>query len=797
MFHCHRPGLALCLTLLLTLATAAGAQAQKSVRAVTRLGPFGLSLALVNDQVWLFEFSADSPPADQPLELSSMISPAVRLRSPAGGGDSWSSPSVRVQLSQSPPAITITNQDGGRLFTLSPYAPDGQLTGLNFTGDYSHLLGLGSDIQNSSGKLNLLGTQLRPAGPFGNGRVPMFGALANQVQPPVIYALGDGQACGAILVDETRPLMWNLKGQPWSVYTAGPLGPGRTFRFLLITGPDMKGLRGQLMDLTGRPPVPPKQALGVWASGLTAAEPAGWENELNLLKTTVPGLAGLLTSPDPDLKTKSDMIRGRDLRLMLDESAYVPEQSPYYDDMARRAFLVRQPSGSPLVVNHLGQPSALVDYTNGAAATFWHSLFRAGQISAGVSSFRLTDGDLEDASISAYYEGSPGSQAHSHYAWANVFPLKWLEGVVTSIKNQRMMVRPRLLFLSRTGLPGLSRLSGALYNGEASLFITRAAQAYRAHLALSGFDYYSSDLSHNLLNRPLDQNLQIYDTWLAKNALTDIPLILPAEMLLRQGARYNLALRESLGPYYYSLAWESYLSGQPLLAPLAYHFQDDLLARDRTGELMLGQGLLIGLDFDGAAERADVYVPQGRWYNWRTGEVIDQKESGLVSLDLKDAGQLTPPILARAGAIIPGLADMPLKGGHIEKTSSLKIFIGEEKTSDFTWYEDDGETLAYQNNLFSRTNINAVTHKDGSTVVTIQARDGHWDGAPTERRLLVDIYGPKAPGEATLDNLPHNRVARIADLDQLDSGWASIGTNRIRFKTPPLDTSVDHILWFK
>ena len=776
----------------------AEALAQRGPRTVAELGPFKLSMGLIGDEAWLFEIAApDSEPAGQ-FELSMMIDPALKVSAPSGDGASWSSPSFSVKLNQNPPSINISDKDGRRIFLLSPYAPDKQLTGLNFQGEYSHIFGLGADYQRTVSTLNLLGSTNRPANPFGNGRTTGFGGRPNQVQAPVIYGLGEGSRCAALFVDETLPLQWSFTGQPWTVSSAGPLGPSQSFRFIVIGGESLPALRGKYMNLIGRPPVPSKTALGVWASALEGHSETDWREKIAYLKNNVPGLAGLMAKGQDELNSFMEMARAFNLRVMADESAYVSQESPYYSEMARRSFLVRQnDAGGPImVVSHNGRPSGLVDYSNNAAPTFWHSLFRAEQIGAGLLSFRLTDGDLDAFSPTAYYEGPPGGQVHSHYAWANSYALKWVEGLTAGFQNQRMRMRPRLVLVSRTGLPGLARLSATLYNGEASLFGGRSMLASRANLSLAGFDYYSSDIDHNLAQRPPDQFGQSYDTWLAKSVLTDMPLMLPEDILLRPGARYNLALRESLIPYFYSLAWEAHLSGQPFLAPLAYYFQEDPKARDRLEEMMLGPGLLVGLEFDGGAEKAELYVPAGRWYNWRSGEVLDQKESGLVSLDLKDAGQVTPPILAKGGAIIPGLVEVSLKGGAPEKIASLKIFIG-ENPSEFTWYEDDGETLAYQAKVFAKTHISAVSQNDGSTVVTIKAREGGWDGAPAERPLLIDIYGPRAPGEATLDNMPHNRVARAVELDQLDSGWASFGANRIRFKTPPLDMSVDHVLWFK
>ena len=783
--------------LVLPLASGQEALAQQPQRAITRFGNFTLSMAVVNDNTWLFEISALPVEASKPVDTSIMVAPNTQFHLPSGSGQTWQSATTSVTVAQNPPALTVANGDVP-LFTFSPYAPDSQLTGLNFSGPFSHLMGLGADFRLSGDVLNLMGETILPGGPFGNARMPRFNYTPNQIQIPLLYGLGEGKTSGAVFIDETMPLMWSFKGQPWTVTAAGPLRPEQSFRFFVITGPDMPSIRSEFMALTGRPPVPPQKALGVWATGLRENNESDWRGKINLLKNAVPGLAGLMVTVHDDITFLQETATSYDLRLMMDESAYVPQNSSLFSEMARRSFLVRQggPTGQPTLVQHNGRLSGLVDYTNPAAPTFWHSLFRESMINAGLYSFRLTDGDLDDFSSTAWYEGPPDSQIHSHYAWANVFALKWMEGLEAGYRTHRLRNRPRLLMLSRTGTTGLARLGGILYNGDAAIFNNPSQLAIRAHMALTGIDYYSSDMFNALASRPVSQYGQSYDALLAKSVLTELPLLLPEEVLTRPASRYNLALRETLGPYLYSLAWEAYLSGLPIFSPLAFYYQADIKARDRTGEMMLGPSLLVGLNIDGNAERTDVYVPQGQWYNWRTGEMLDQTEPGLIQMDMKDSGQVTPSILAKSGAIIPAIEEMILKSGVTVKIPALKIFIGTE-SSEFTWYEDDGETQSYQNSRFGKTRITAVTGKDGSTVVTIEAREGTWDGAPAERQILFDIYGPKAPGEATLDNLPYNRVARAEELDQLDAGWASFGNNRIRFKTPPLEMGKEHVLWFK
>jgi len=799
-------------------------------RAVVRWGGYNLSLSLVGDQTWLFELTAQKVAVNQPLEMSVMVDPAAPALLALPGstdGQVWAGPTSLVTIKRNPPALTISQADGEELLTLAPFTPDGRLAGLAFQGPFSHLLGLGADFRLQSNTLNLLGHTILPGGPFGNARLTNWSYRPNQVQIPIVYGLGEGLKCAALFVDETLPLQWNFKTTPWTVTAAGPLRPGDTLRFFVITGPDLSALRRGFMDLVGRPPVPPRRMMGVWVSGLKEArakdshetgeeqtEPAEAAvvsespspelmEKLARLRHLIPNFSGLTVEAEAEIQALLAAAKVENLGLILDESAHIPQSSPHYPEMARRSFLVKNggPGAPPLSVNLSGHQSGLIDYTNPSAAAFWHSLERETLTAEGQAYFRLLDSDLEDVGPQAWYAAAEDS-VHSHYAWANTYALKWMEGIENRLAGRRgQSARP--IFMTRTGTAGLGRHSGFLYNGEASIFSGGFAGlssfGVRSHLALAGVDYYSSDLASSLTSWPVARFFQNYDAWLAKTALTDFPLILPEELVNRPAFQYNLALRESLSPYIYNLAWHAWLEGRPVMAPLVYYFQEDLKARDRLPEIMLGPSLLVSLNLDGNAERTKVYVPRGRWYNWRSGEVIDQNEGGELDLDTKVGGQFTPPILARAGAIIPMVEYLTPKEGLTERIDALKIFIG-EATSEASWFEDDGLSQRYRQGdgaSFGRTVITAVTQPDGSTVVTIKAHEGAWSEASVERPLLIDIYGPRAPGQATLDNLPYNRVAQASALDRMESGWASFGQNRIRFKTPPLNLNADHVLWFK
>jgi alpha-glucosidase len=76
-----------------------------------------------------------------------------------------------------------------------------------------------------------------------------------------MYAVGPNNANYAMFLDQVYKQNWDFTGNPWKVETWGD-----QIRWYLMTGPDLPDLRKDYMELTGRPPVPPKQMFGLWVS---------------------------------------------------------------------------------------------------------------------------------------------------------------------------------------------------------------------------------------------------------------------------------------------------------------------------------------------------------------------------------------------------------------------------------------------------------------------------------------------------------------------------------------------------
>lgn len=158
--------------------------------------------------------------------------------------------------------------------------------------------------------------------------------------------------------------------------------------------------------------------------------------------------------------------------------------------------------------------------------------------------------------------------------------------------------------------------------------------------------------------------------------------------------RKTVKLRYRFIPYIYDLAHECEKTGAPIVRPLVYEYPADKHVRNNSDEYMLGSFVLVAPVIAPGKEAREVYLPDGDWYDYYTGE----KYSGGRYI-LADAPLDKVPVFIKAGAIIP-VAD-----GEIRSTED----ITEDKISTLTYpgkgsfvhYQDDNETFAYRNGAYN------------------------------------------------------------------------------------------------
>jgi alpha-glucosidase (family GH31 glycosyl hydrolase) len=157
--------------------------------------------------------------------------------------------------------------------------------------------------------------------------------------------------------------------------------------------------------------------------------------------------------------------------------------------------------------------------------------------------------------------------------------------------------------------------------------------------------------------------------------------------------RAAMQLRHALVPYLYSAAWQSSAKGKTLILPMYFQHPGEEAAYHCPNQYYFGSELIVApyvtpLDPDMRLSRQAVWLPEGDWFDFFTGERFEGGRWHVLYGTLEQI-----PVLARAGGIVP----MGPQGewGGVANPEELIVHLFAGADNAFELYEDDGETQAY------------------------------------------------------------------------------------------------------
>jgi alpha-glucosidase/alpha-D-xyloside xylohydrolase len=193
--------------------------------------------------------------------------------------------------------------------------------------------------------------------------------------------------------------------------------------------------------------------------------------------------------------------------------------------------------------------------------------------------------------------------------------------------------------------------------------------------------------------------------------------------------RKYLELRYRLLPYTYTLCREAYDTGLPLMRALWLHYPGDPRAVNRGDEYLWGRDLLVApVTAKGAAERR-LYLPEGDWYDFWTQERQTGRRELARKVDLA-----TLPLFVRAGAILPLDPPRQYVAQPTDGPTTIRVYSGRD--GEFRWYEDDGTTLEYLKGKFAWTRLKWA---DRERRLTIESEGGRGALRAGPRTFVVEL----------------------------------------------------------
>jgi alpha-glucosidase len=706
--------------------------------------------------------------------------------------------------------------------------------GLSFTkSSMQNAYGLGEQFfMGGSADGDWVGRSRTPGGTYGNAMVydTDNGPVAN-TQIPVVFAVGSANANYGLFVDQLYKQQWDLNGDPWTMDTFGD-----QIRWYVMAGPDLPDLRQDYMELTGRPPVPPKKAFGLWNSEY------GYDNwteidstlaTLRAAKFPIDGFmldvnwfGGVTAASDttkmgtlawdptnfPSAATKiAGYTSTEGVGVMAIEESYVGKGLAEHTDMANRGYMVRAGCSTCaptyLTTNDWWGRGGMIDWTQDAAGSYWQTTKRQPLINAGVIGHWLDLGEPEMYDGADWTSGVlPNKHAHSDYH--NAYNLKWADSIAKGYTDNADTQRP--FMLARSGAAGIQRDGVAMWSGDigSKLPALAAQQNVQMHMSMSGIDYFGSDIGgfrREMLNSDLNE---LYTQWFANSAWFDVPVRPHTENLCNCAKTApdqigdvpsnlaNIRQRYELTPYYYSLAHRANTTGEPLVPPLVYYYQNDPNVREMGHEKLIGKDLLVGTVAGAGERKRDVYLPAGTWFDYHTNAKLTSTGQWFTDIPTWVNGKFQLPTYARAGAILPKMfvddKTMNTLGKRTDATTRDELtarVYANGTASSFTLAEDDGASVGYQTGAKRTTSISQQLNGSTATV-TVSPAVGTYAGAPPSRSNVVELVGDSTQASAvTLNGSALTPLANKAAFDAAASGWYNAGGNLVVAKSTPLAVS--------
>lgn len=182
-------------------------------------------------------------------------------------------------------------------------------------------------------------------------------------------------------------------------------------------------------------------------------------------------------------------------------------------------------------------------------------------------------------------------------------------------------------------------------------------------------------------------------------------------------------LRYRLLPVIYAAARRTYDEGLPVLRRLALEWPSHAAAR-ADDQYLLGDDLLVApitsaAPKDGPASRS-LWIPPGEWENLWTGEVVPGPRSVVATCALHEM-----PLFVRRGGVLLLAPEMAHTREKAWDPITVEAFVGGVGSVSRELYEDDGESLGYQNGQFRRTAV-VMSAGAGIVKITLERCEGVW-----------------------------------------------------------------------
>jgi alpha-glucosidase len=575
---------------------------------------------------------------------------------------------------------------------------------------------------------------------FGYGRDN--GRRLYQSHPWVLGVRPDGTAFG-VLFDTTWKAELQTNSDRIVLNSEGP-----PFRVVVIDRESPQAVMRGLGELIGMMPLPPRWALGFHQCRYSYYPDARVREIADeFRKRRLPcdviwmdihymdGFRVFTFDPKhfPDPAATNDYLHkaGFHSVWMIDPGVKAERGYSVYDSGSRQGIWVQTGDGKEFAGKVWPGVCAFPDFTMPSARQWWADLYK-DFVGKGV------DGVWNDMNEPAVFDGPDSTMpednihrgggdlpAGSHRMYHNVFGMLMTRATREGVLKARPEQRP--FVLTRANHLGGQRYA-ATWTGDnvAKIEFLKTSVPMSLNLGLSGQPLSGADIGGYEGNA----TPELFGKWIALGAFypfcrahasvssqSQEPWAFGPE--IENVSRTALERRYRLFPYLYTLAFNSSVTGEPIMQPVFFADPKDANLRSEDSAFLFGPDLLVVPQWS-----TDPKLPKGIW---RGISLLDAKRE-------EDGYQ--PALKMRGGAIIPLGTVVQNTNEPSLRPLTLLVCLDQNNQATGTLYEDSGDGFGYQKGDYALTRYRAT--RDGDVVVVrIEKRDGHWPIADREIEVRV------------------------------------------------------------
>ncbi|MBL9134642.1 MAG: DUF5110 domain-containing protein [Verrucomicrobiales bacterium] len=307
----------------------------------------------------------------------------------------------------------------------------------------------------------------------------------------------------------------------------------------------------------------------------------------------------------------------------------------------------------------------------------------------------------------------------------------------------------RPFVITRAGYAGMQR-HAILWTGDNSAAWSHLDDALQMllNLGLSGVGFCGADVGGFLENCSAELfvrwlQMAIFTPFLRNHSNLDTarqePWAFGPET--EELARRYLNLRYQLLPYLYGLLEEMVRHGTPMMRPLLWRYPNDPVAVACGDQFLLGDALLVAPVLRQGSVARCVYLPQGEWFDFWTGQRLVGGAHRVAHAPLDII-----PLFIRAGSLLPLAARRSFVGPTEPETVFLHVWPGDDGRLD--WYDDDGRSRAHETGGWYRRSIHHHQRSRGGRLV-FDAATGTFPSST--RTWRIALRGQTRPIRVALD----------------------------------------------